>query len=408
MAESRFGIHVGRLDLKPKISELGDIYSRINIGPDAYGWKIAKGDRESINSCKGCCRDPGCGTECRAGYIYYCEPDGREGIVGLETADGFYGDGYDILFSVSPGSYGKKPKGVEDLLSYDYPADIPVYKEYLRFLVERYPRVQYWEVLNEADNPMFWGDTPENYARLFTLTSREIRGRCPGCRVGISLVGPNPPQAWFSAMAGICREADFLDLHQYQSETMEELENFEEQDLRKWQEACPGVEIISTETGIPSEQFSTKGNRWELGGSEPKQAQDSIRYLTMMFSAGYSKISYYLFDVDIFPGQPDMFEHTGLLDEYNREKEAFATYKLMIEKLDHFSSITKLGEGQYRYDFPDRDPMFVLWCDAGTCPLPGEISGSVRITDYRGTMETRDTDLVTLTESPVFVETDHG
>lgn len=402
--ESRFGIHVGRLDLKSKISELGDIYSRINIGPDAWGWKIAKGDQESIDSCKGCCRGPGCENECRAGYIYYCEPDNREGIVGKDTADGFYGEGYKILFSVSPGSYGTRPKDVKDLLSYDYPANITLYQDYLGYLVERYPRVRYWEVLNEADYPQFWGDTPENYARLFTLTSGEIKSRCPECRVGISLVGPNPPDAWFRAITGICNQAEFLDLHQYQSETMDELKEFEEHDLLPWKSSCPGVEIISTETGIPSDPLSQKGTRWALGTSEPKQAQDSIKYLTMMFHAGYSKIFSYLFDLDVIPGIPDMFEHTGLLNEDNSEKQAFTAYKLMIDKLDHFSSITKLADGQYKYTFSNKEPVYVLWCDSGSCPVPGEISGTFRVTDYQGREETRNARQITLTESPVFVE----
>ena len=402
--ESRFGIHVGRLDLKSRISELGDIYSRINIGPDAYGWKIAKGDQASIDSCKSCCRELNCENECKAGYIYYCEPGTRDGIVGKDTADGFYADNYEILFSVSPGSYGKRPKDVKDLLSFDYPANVPLYEEYLAYLLEQYPDVTYWEVLNEADHPQFWGDTPENYVRLFTLTSRVMKSRGPGCKVGISLVGPDPDDEWFSAIAGVCDEADFLDLHQYHSETMDELREFEDHGLAAWKQSCPGVEIISTETGIPSEPFVQKGKTWVLGTSESKQAQDSIKYLTMMFSAGYSKIYYYLFDIDFVPGIPDMFEHNGLLNEDNSEKKAFTTYKLMIEKLDHFDSITRLAAGQYKYSFSQKDPVYVVWCDSGTCAVPSEISGTVRVTDYEGNGETRNANQITLTGSPVFIE----
>jgi len=400
--ESHFGTHVGRLNLKDEISELGNIYSRINLGPDAYGWKIAKSN--SIASCRACCIEPGCASECVAGYIYYCEPANREGLPGKDMADEFYADDYEILFSVSPGSYGTEPKSIQDFLSLDYPADASAYKEYIKYLLQQYPNVEYWEVGNEANNPQFWGDTAANYVRLVTLTSNEIKNRCLECRVGISLVGPNPPDEWFNAITGICDTIDFLDLHQYHSETMDELKEFEDNDLTKWKNSCPGVEIISTETGIPSEHITFKDSAWELGTSETKQAQDLIKYLTMMFNAGYSKIYYYLFDSDFVPGMEDIFEHTGLLNEDNSRKEAFKTYQLMIQKVDYFTSINKLAEGQYKYSFENKDPVYVLWCNSGSCSISSEISGTVRVTNYQGNTETINASEIRLDYSPIFVE----
>lgn len=400
--ESRFGIHVGRLDLKEEISELGDIYSRINIDSDAHGWKMVKGNQESIALCESCCREPGCANKCEAEYIYYCEPENRENIGGKDIADGFYADKYKILFSVSPGSYGLKPKNIQDLLSLDYPTAEQVYKDYIGYLVQQYPNVEYWEVLNEADNPQFWGDTPKNYARLFTLTSNEIKSYCPDCMVGISLVGPNPSDEWFNAITNICNDLDFLDLHQYHSETMDELKEFEAIDLTKWEDSCRGVEIISTETGIPSESITFKDNTWVLGTSETKQAQDSIKYLTMMFNAGYDKIYYYLFDLDFVPGVRDIFELTGLLNEDNSKKTAFETYDLIIEKLNYFTTIEKLAEGQYRYSFEDKDSVYVLWCEETYCATRHENipTENIKITDYLGNPQSE----FTLSESPIFVE----
>ena len=96
--ESRFGIHVGRLDLKSEISELGDIYSRINLG-DAFGWKPVKGSGASRSQCMACCDSSRSTCGCTAGF-YYCSPDNRENVIGKDIADGFYADNYQILFII--------------------------------------------------------------------------------------------------------------------------------------------------------------------------------------------------------------------------------------------------------------------------------------------------------------------
>jgi len=309
------------------------------------------------------------------------------------------------LFSVGPGHYGKnKPKNPADFVSDEYPANEQTYKEYIEYLLQQYPDVEYWEVGNEANYPRFWGDTAENYARLVTLASNEIKNYCPECKVGISLASTTPDNEWFNAIVSVCDYVDFLDLHHYQSSTMDELKEFEENALTHWKEPCPGKEVISTETGLPSEPITFKGRTYELGASEEGQAQDIIKYFTMMYNAGYSKIYNYLLDHDFLPGVPDIYESIGVLYENGRKKISFGTYQLMIEKLDHFTSISKLADGQYKYTFSNKKPVYVLWCDTGTCSPPSEISGQVTVTDYLGDEEVMDANQITLTESPVFVE----
>ena len=62
----------------------------------------------------------------------------------------------------------------------------------------------------------------------------------------------------------------------------------------------------------------------------------------------------------------------------------YMIYKTMIDKVDYFSSITKLAEGQYKYTFSDKGPVYILWCDSGSCSINSEISGQVKATDYLG------------------------
>ncbi|MCR4264050.1 MAG: hypothetical protein NUV98_05040 [Candidatus Roizmanbacteria bacterium] len=399
--ESRFGIHIGRLDLRSEISELGDIYSRINFGADAFGWKLLKGAEASRSQCRACCDPARSDCSCVEGF-YYCTPDNRGNIIGKDTADEFYADNYEILFMVAPSSYDQnEPKNSRTV---GYPAEEQTYKDYIGYLVRQYPGVKYWEVFNEANNRDYWGDTAENYARLVTLTSDEIKRYCPECKVGISLTSATQTAEWFNTMTSLCNSIEFMDLHQYESNNMDALKEFEESHLTSWKNSCPGVEIISTETGVVSEPITFKGRVWELGTSETAQAQDSIKYLTMMFNAGYGKIYYYLFDVDYVPGLEDIYEHNGLLNEDGSKKIAFGTYQLMIEKLDHFTSITKLTEGQYKYTFSNKSPVYVLWCDSRNCSLSSEISGTVKVTNYLGNEETKQASQIVLSESPIFVE----
>jgi len=123
----------------------------------------------------------------------------------------------------------------------------------------------------------------------------------------------------------------------------------------------------------------------------------------MREAAWNSRLYMYLVDYDY--GIGELWLHNGLLDEVgNTKKPAFEAYKTMIAKVDYFTSLDKVAQGQYKYSFANKDPVYILWCDAGSCSLPAEISGQVKVTDHLGNEETKDIDQVTLTESPVFVE----
>lgn len=123
-----------------------------------------------------------------------------------------------------------------------------------------------------------------------------------------------------------------------------------------------------------------------------------------MFAEGYSKIYWYLKDTYFGPGQ-DIFLHNALIDEASiSPKPAFYSYKTMISKVDSFNTITKLATWQYRYDFTNKGPVYALWCNYGTCPLPSEISGLVKVTDYMGSVQIIQASQIILDSIPIFVE----
>ena len=424
--ESHFGVNLGSLSYNAAVNhirELGNIYVRNGIWGDLYGWKkvkIKKGSRLIIAS-QGLCEkycDPERSSSdpnnpqpksyyCESGQLYFCRPPSREGLIeGTPPLADFYENPNNLPFgwfvSVATSRYDKKPP--KNFLAGAYPyGNEDTYKGYIEYLVKRLGnKVKYWEIGNENEGAAFWGGTPKEYSNMLVIASKEIKKNCADCKVGISFAHPglspkiaDRAEEWRFAIGKVCDSFDFIDAHFYSPSFIKPGE------LDKWKKICPGKEFISTETGVPDNIH--KGKPQNAGGSLTKQALDLIKYNTLLFAEGYSKIYWFLMDTEY--GMGEIFLHNGLIDDVdNSRKPAFYSYKTMINKVGHFTSITKLAEGQYKYTFSSKDPVYVLWCDSGTCTLPSEIGGTVKVTDYLGNEAIKNTNQITLTESPVFVE----
>jgi len=81
-------------------------------------------------------------------------------------------------------------------------------------------------------------------------------------------------------------------------------------------------------------------------------------------------------------------------------RPAYYGLKTLIEKLDKFTSAEKLAEGHYRFMVGGKS-IYVLW---GSGKIPEEIIGEVLITDIYGKETRTDSSAISLTESPIFVE----
>ncbi len=404
-SESRFGVHLGSLTYDSAagyIRELGEqIYVRNEFFRDAFGWRQVKNEG-TVSACRSCCDPTRSSCDCAVKDFYYCRADSREGLLSTPIVTDFYRNGFNQLVDFYADRYDDTapkrivaayPTGHED-----------TYRGYVSFLVEHFgDKVKYWEVGNENEAAAFWGGTPQEYADLVGLASREIKQNCADCQVGISFANPglSPKSSelndeWFSAIGGICSAFDFIDAH------FLSVDFITPGQLDKWRQTCPGKEFLSTETGVPDIIMSA-GKPQNAGGSLEKQAQDLLKYNTLLFAEGYGKIYWYLIDTNY--GSGEIFLHNALIDEDTTKKPAFTSYKTMIGKVDYFTAISKLADGQYKYTFANKNPVYVLWCDSGMCPLPSETSGTVTVTDYLGAAETKNANQIRLTESPVFVET---
>jgi hypothetical protein len=85
-------------------------------------------------------------------------------------------------------------------------------------------------------------------------------------------------------------------------------------------------------------------------------------------------------------------------------RPAYYAYKTMVSKLSGFNSVEKIADTQYKFTFPNKNPVYLLWDNHKFLPLPREIIGSVKVTDYRGNEERKHSSEVVLTEDPIFLE----
>ena len=395
--ESHFGVHTGILSYSAAIGYINELGSQIWVrdgGPiynDEFGWKQVKGESQR-QTCQSNCDHSRTSCGCNVGDYYYSSPASRTPLPTIgptRFVGGIYAGRYDDTV----------PTTRQQLISAYPTGHNDVYLNFVDYYLQSYKDIaKYWQIENEVDFSSFWTGTPQEYANLVVLASQRIKASCPNCKVVLSFSSPGVSTQRFSAIGGICNSFDVIDLHYING--FHPTPFIQSGELNSWKQICPGKEIISTETGVQDSPVSEP----HAGGTMQLQAQDLIKYNTLMFAEGYGKIFWYLIDTDYGAGQ-EFFLHNALVDDVgSAKKPAFYAYKTMINEVDYFTSVTRLATGQYKYTFSNKGPVYVLWCDSGTCNLPSEISGTVTVTDYLGNAQTMTASQIALTSSPVFIE----
>ncbi|MEK6829496.1 MAG: right-handed parallel beta-helix repeat-containing protein, partial [Nanoarchaeota archaeon] len=299
-------------------------------------------------------------------------------------------------------------------LDIDSYRDETSFRAFVRETADYFDEIKYWEIGNEVD-ARFNGST---YGPRVKMAYEEIKSVCPDCKVGISTVGNDPtilPKPGSGKETGIkdiadtlfsnfCGYFDFIDAHLLDMTTENRLKELKGR-VASWNQLaidnnCEPKELISTETNVAD-------TGWPLGeNSRDGQARGIIKLYAIVFEAGYNKIFYRtMFDDPLFEGPDAVWAHDGLITKHpeNEIKPAFYAFKTLTEKIGGFTSVTKLTDTQYKFIVNGKN-VYVLWCASGSCSLPSEISGTVKVTDYLGNEETKNTNEIVLNESPIFVE----
>jgi hypothetical protein len=286
-----------------------------------------------------------------------------------------------------------------------YPKDINAYKEFLRNAVDNYKdKVKYYQIENEPAGKHFWYDSPENYAKLLKEAYLTIKEACPECQVVMagatsgkfSSGDDDFYESVFEALKADpdCRKTgchDIFDLHTASCDVC----------------LNPNIDCGPDGCSFIKRAFDTARNLQNRYGFVKPIWSTEFGYLRgSLVNTQKSLIKSFVYALDL--GYEKLFwrvsEDCCKIWSNNQPTNTYYAYKTLIEKIGGYSALTKIADGQYKFTFSDKNPVYVLWCDSGNCALPLEIKGSVRVTNYLGNEEVMDADQITLTKNPVFVE----
>ncbi len=289
------------------------------------------------------------------------------------------------------------------------PHDMAAYRAFVQALVERYDGdgiddmpgltmpIKYWEALNEPETSdwallnFFKGDAAD-YLEVLQATRQAVEAADPQAVVlQAGCTGQTPFTFWeeLLGMGG----ADYFQVGNLHSITP----SLDTEDLNTgiWAELMQQYGIDSfwlTEVQVASGTV----NGQTL--SEEEQARFIFKGYVRAFANGAQKIFYTVYQVGV--DAEERAQGAALITAEGRKKPAWYALHTLVQKLDGFTAVETLAEGQYKFTV-DQKAVYVLW---GSGDIPEEISGLVKVTTYTGdTYSTPARDLV-LGEDPLVVE----
>lgn len=282
--------------------------------------------------------------------------------------------------------------------------DINQMVEYSKTVIHKYPQIKYWKILKEPDHPCDEGfprqgsdsqiDAPTSLS-IAKAISETIKLECVDCNLVWGGWGPGNIDEYYDY---------FLTNNFY--------DNFDVHGLLgyHWSHIFKYRPETSKEEWIIQSSITVK----DLSDNE--KAIETVKLFTYFFSLGFDRVYY----EQIYDFDGGFWGNNGLIKTDGTKKEVFYSFKTMVEKLEGFLSITTMsdcdrpqgnriesgpsGNCQYKFNFEDKKPVYVLWCSSGNCTLPSEIAGYVLVTNYRGEEEVKNASEIILTDTPVFIE----
>jgi len=159
-----------------------------------------------------------------------------------------------------------------------------------------------------------------------------------------------------------------------------------------------------------------QGRFAQEGGTLAKQDAFVVKGFVRSFAAGAEKVFWGDFMYRTDEADPrDVWHDYGLLHyDAVHKRPGFYTYALLISKLEGFTSVRKVNEGHYLFQFADKPPVFALWKEKGEETV--DLSAHFKTTEVVITHIIDEKDKTTprverfpatavpITEKPVFVE----
>jgi hypothetical protein len=303
------------------------------------------------------------------------------------------------------------------------PSDIEAYRSYVRRTVERYDGdgvsdmpgllspIKYWQLDNEADlRYKVRGDgfeSPSEYFRVLKATYEAMKEADPSALLMANVAGLG--QGLERSSISYIRELialgakDYFDIFSYHVYP----ETYDPADFQSYFQEVRSLignkPIWITETAIAgqsSEQFK-------------EQACWLVKNYVFHLANGVEKILW----LDVSDGSPKtrdiVAKNGGLVTFAGTKKPSYYTYRLMTSKLSGFSSVKTIQDGQYKFEFKNRGPVYVMWSDKNKAvDMSSYLTSRDILVTYPIVSEGKEeaekkileTNTVSLNECPLFVE----
>jgi len=304
--------------------------------------------------------------------------------------------------------------------------DITDFRKFAKAVAERYDgqhghgEMKYIEILNEVTVPEYFEfKNPDNPYELWLVNGYQgIKEGNPDAKVLIGAFFDPIDSSGNSARLPVkqfiermlrdyAKQCDIVNFHSYSKESDGITKTA--QYIKERMQACDvNKPMWITET---SNLIGVKPT-----DKQEQLAKEVVKRYARAFGEGVEKVFWYTFVGLPTPkenpeyGADSKFLELGWdfpknvgRDHKFHPRQAYDTYKLMVSKLKGFSSAVKIADTQYKFIFADKNPVYVLWSNDESLPLPAEIKGSVKVTDYIGNEETKQASGVVLTNDPIFL-----
>ncbi len=299
------------------------------------------------------------------------------------------------------------------------PCDMDAYKSFVTTLVERYDGdgnndmpgltvpIKHWEIMNEPEFSNYFLGTPGEYVEIVEASATAIREADPDAVIvqgGMAGMAPEMTNFWRQVFdLGVAQYFDVLNMHS--------IGHGEHLNIPAFRQFLSDYDVSEKPVWVTEVQYQQAG---QTRDSTPEQfAGTMARSYIFALANGVDKLLYVNLKIPQgAPGNIPFDERSALIDNNGMKTPLYFAHKTISEtlgKLDKDDEIVvireKVGdwfieEGQYKFTI-DGKSIYALW---GTGPVPGEIQGTVTVTDISGMSRIIDISELQLSDSPVFVQ----
>jgi len=301
-----------------------------------------------------------------------------------------------------------------------FPSDIGAWKAFINAVVERYDGdgvndmpglifpIKYWQI--EGEWQWQWKDTTDNYLNFLDISYQEIKKADPTATViagaitgAIAFaVGEGfDPSGYFERDDGaggsvLVSRSQLVNNPMYQRDLQKAnsllnygQNSFDILDIHLYSSTASTITPAMDWLKSTMAAYGYVKPVWSLENAGPlynyredTHAREVVKRYLFSATSGIEKT--FWSSLRVTKGWPDKYLFLSLIDEFNRKKQAFYTYKLLVSKIDGYDTIEILNIGAGVNCFKvmrQNATTYIMWSDQGargTLTLP---ASNLRVTN---------------------------